>query len=124
MTDFVTADRRRLRQVLLNIMSNAIKYNRPGGSVDITCGTLGSEMLGIAITDTGTGIAAADLARVFSPFDRLGRESSGIEGTGIGLAIAQRLVRTMGGRLDVSSTVGTGSTFTVTLPRAHPSGGS
>ncbi len=118
----VRADRRRLRQVLLNLLSNAVKYNRPGGSVRVTCSVSDDAHLSIDVTDTGIGIRDADLARVFLPFDRLGQQVTDIEGTGIGLALSQRLAAIMGGRLDVVSTYGVGSTFTVALPVAvaHP----
>jgi CheY-like chemotaxis protein len=76
--------------------------------------------LSLAVTDTGMGIPAEDLPRLFNPFDRLGRESSGIEGTGIGLTLSKRLTTLMGGRLDVESTPGHGSTFTVTMPLTDP----
>ncbi len=114
----VTADRRRLRQVLLNLLSNAIKYNRPAGRVDIRCALIDEDHLALSMTDTGIGIASGNLQRLFSPFDRLGQQSGEIEGAGIGLALVQRLVTIMGGRLDVESTLGRGSTFTVVLPLA------
>ena len=117
----VNADRRRLMQALLNLASNAIKYNRPGGDVHFAVRELDDEVA-IAVTDTGMGIPAEDLPRLFHPFDRLGWETSAVEGTGIGLTLTQRLVTMMSGRLDVSSTDGVGSTFTITLPNAtHPS---
>ena len=114
----VNADRRRLKQALLNLTSNAIKYNRPGGHVNLTAREVGAGEVGIAVTDTGLGIPTEDLPRLFHPFDRLGRESSPIEGTGIGLTLTKSLVTLMNGRLDVASTHGVGSTFTITLPNA------
>jgi len=117
---YVQADRRRLRQVLLNLLSNAIKYNRPDGRMDIRVVLVDDTHLSLAVTDTGMGIPAEDLPRLFNPFDRLGRESSGIEGTGIGLTLSKRLTTLMGGRLDVESTPGHGSTFTVTMPLTDP----
>ncbi len=120
----VTADPHRLRQVLLNLVSNAIKYNRPGGTVDVCVDiNVDADTISIAVIDTGLGIPAGDLPRLFTAFDRLGRESTGIEGTGIGLTLSQRLVTLMGGRLDVETATGLGSTLTVTLPGApQPTG--
>jgi len=118
---YVRGDRRRLQQVLINLLANAIKYNRPDGRIDIDVLLADDKHLSIAVTDTGNGIAAADLPRLFQPFDRLGQQTSDIEGTGIGLALSHRLTTAMGGRLDVASTPGRGSTFTVTMPLTDPS---
>ena len=112
------ADRTRLRQVLLNLLSNAIKYNRIGGGATLLldCSAAGSVRL--QLSDSGQGIAEADLARLFEPFHR-GRQAGGpIDGTGIGLSLSRSLVTMMGGRIDVASTLGQGSVFTVTLPAA------
>ena len=114
----VQADRQRLQQVLLNLLSNAIKYNRPGGTVTMRCES-DDENLRLGVQDTGRGIPAAKLARVFVPFDRLGAEETGVEGTGLGLALSQGLVAAMNGTLTVDSTEGVGSTFWVTLPHAE-----
>jgi CheY-like chemotaxis protein len=119
----VLADRRRLRQVLLNLLSNAIKYNKPAGRVDVRCRRSRTRpgVLEVSVTDTGHGIAVQDLPRLFTPFDRLGAASGDIEGTGVGLALSQRLMTSMNGRLHASSQVGQGSTFTATMPLApHP----
>ncbi len=115
----VHADRQRTTQVLLNLVSNAVKYNRPGGSVRVECrqGAPGEVMF--EVSDTGPGIAPELLPRLFEPFDRLGAENSDIEGTGIGLALADALARAMGGRIEVSTEVGTGSTFTLVLRATH-----
>ncbi|HWP19421.1 MAG TPA: PAS domain-containing protein [Burkholderiaceae bacterium] len=111
----VVADRRRLRQVLMNLLSNAIKYNRPGG--DVVVGAQGRPPWAwICVRDTGRGMSEEQLGRLFEPFNRLGMEREGIEGTGIGLAIAQQLVRHMGGVIKVRSRVGEGSEFRVWLP--------
>ena len=112
------ADRRRLKQILLNLVSNAIKYNRPHGRVDLVTRSVGDREVSIAVTDTGLGIAREDLPRLFEPFDRLGRESSPIEGTGIGLTLTRSLATLMSGRVDVDSIEGAGTTFTITLPSA------
>jgi PAS domain S-box-containing protein len=117
---YVRADQQRLMQVLLNLLSNAIKYNRAGGTVQLLArpaeGTGEDGGLAIGVRDTGPGIPAERLGELFVAFSRLGAERSGIEGTGLGLALSQRLVEAMGGRLRVESTVGEGSTFWVELP--------
>jgi PAS domain S-box-containing protein len=114
----VVADPTRLRQVLINLLSNAVKYNRSGGSVQVSLhATAGGRVL-LEVADTGVGIAATDLGRLFEPFNRLAHGQSKIEGTGIGLAVTKRLVELMGGHIDVQSRVGIGSTFSVGLPAA------
>jgi signal transduction histidine kinase/CheY-like chemotaxis protein len=112
----VLADRQRLQQVLLNLLSNAVKYNRPRGTVTASGEPAGAGRLRISVTDTGEGIAADKLDRLFVPFDRLGAEATGIEGTGLGLALSKSLVEAMGGVLHVQSRPGEGSTFSVELP--------
>lgn len=114
----VTADPTRLRQVLLNLLGNAVKYNRHGGEVRLAARRQGDEVL-LTVQDTGPGIAAQDLSRLFQPFERLGAERSGIEGAGIGLALSQRLVHAMGGRIGVNSEPSLGSSFWVALPVAE-----
>jgi signal transduction histidine kinase/CheY-like chemotaxis protein len=111
----VRADRQRLQQVLLNLLSNAIKYNRPNGTVVASCDRVASDRLRISVVDTGAGIAGDKLERLFVPFDRLGAEASGVEGTGLGLALSKSLVEAMGGTMHVQSRAGTGSTFSVEL---------
>jgi hypothetical protein len=113
----VVADGTRLRQVLINLLSNAVKYNRRGGSVQLSV-QAASGRVTLQVVDTGVGIAKADLSRLFEPFNRLAHRQSRIEGTGIGLAVTKRLVELMGGHIDVHSTAGVGSTFSVTLPAA------
>jgi PAS domain S-box-containing protein len=112
----VWADPTRLRQVLLNLLTNAIKYNRRGGSVQVEAQPLGQEVV-LRVRDSGRGMAADQLAQVFEPFNRLGLETKGIEGTGIGLAIVKANVERMGGSVQVQSTPGLGSVFEVRLPR-------
>ena len=113
------ADHLRLRQVLVNLIGNAVKYNRRGGTVVIAWQpSANGARVEIEVRDTGLGMSAQQLAHLFEPFNRLGAEASSIEGTGIGLVISQRLVQTMGGELDVSSEPGVGSCFRVSLPAA------
>lgn len=110
------ADRRRLWQVLLNLVGNAVKYGREGGLVRVGVFPGDGATVVIEVADDGPGIDPAALHRVFRPFDRLGQERSGVEGTGLGLAMAQALTHAMSGALEATSAVGSGSTFTVTLP--------
>ncbi len=122
-TPFVSADRQRLLQVLLNLLSNAVKYNHPLGRVVVSVSVEDGRGL-ITVADTGPGIAPEDAHRVFQPFDRLGAERSGVEGTGVGLALAKHLVEQMGGLITLESEPGAGATFTVSLPatrRPEPS---
>ena len=112
----VRTDRTRFKQVLLNLMSNAIKYNRENGKLTIDCRETTGGMLHINVTDTGEGIPEDMLGELFEPFNRLRAEHSEIEGTGIGLTITKRLVEMMGGHIGVDSTVGEGSTFWIEIP--------
>jgi len=118
---WVMADRRRLGQVLTNLLTNAIKYNRAGGRVWIELG--GADLDGvpawsIAVRDNGRGLSPEQQAHLFEPFNRLGAEREGIPGNGIGLSIVRQLITDMGGRLEVSSLPGRGSVFRVDLPAA------
>ncbi|HEU4628593.1 MAG TPA: MHYT domain-containing protein [Gemmatimonadaceae bacterium] len=115
----VMADRQRLKQVLLNLLSNAIKYNVEGGSVVVTCTDVPVGRLRVTVQDTGPGIPADRMDRLFMPFERLGAEQTGVEGTGLGLALSRRLAEAMGGSLGAESTVGGGSTFWIELPLAE-----
>jgi len=115
----VHADRTRMKQVLVNLLSNAVKYNVAGGRVEVMLIETDERRLSVSITDTGRGMDAAQLERLFEPFDRLGLERSEIQGTGIGLVITRRLVDMMQGRIEVQSQPHVGSVFTVTLPRAE-----
>jgi CheY-like chemotaxis protein/anti-sigma regulatory factor (Ser/Thr protein kinase) len=116
LSHYVRGDRQRVLQILLNLVSNAVKYNRERGSVDIACTDAGNGRVTLAVRDTGRGIATDDLERLFVPFDRIGLEAGTIEGAGLGLTLVQRLVEVMGGTLSVDSTEGVGSTFTFALP--------
>ena len=114
------ADRQRLSQVLLNLLSNAVKYNRTGGTVSVSCSpAVRAGFVRLGVTDTGHGLDAAALDKLFTPFERLGAEHTNVEGTGIGLALSKRLVEAMGGSIGVDSIPGRGSTFFVELPSSH-----
>jgi PAS domain S-box-containing protein len=117
---FVLADRIRLKQVLVNLLSNAIKYNQPKGTVvvGVADGTPDGARTRISVTDNGLGLAPDMLAQLFQPFNRLGQESSGEEGTGIGLVMSKLLVEMMGGAIGVESSVGAGSVFWFELASA------
>ena len=117
---WVSADRRRLKQILLNLASNAVKYNRDGGRIRFACGPAGPSRVAVSVTDTGIGITAEQLSRLFVPFDRLGAERTATEGTGIGLALSRRLAEAMDATLSVESHFGAGSTFSVEIARAEP----
>ncbi|MCR4346446.1 MAG: ATP-binding protein [Sulfuricaulis sp.] len=108
---FVKADRTRVKQVLINLLSNAIKYNKAGGTVVVDCLTSTPGRIRISIKDTGEGLAPDKLTQLFQPFNRLGKETSIEEGTGIGLMVSKRLVELMKGEIGVESTVGVGSVF-------------
>jgi signal transduction histidine kinase/CheY-like chemotaxis protein len=112
---FVDADRTRVKQVLINLLFNAVKYNRPGGTVSVELAQCSSDAVRISVRDTGAGMSPAQLAQLFQPFNRLGKETGAEEGTGIGLVVAKRLVELMGGSIGVDSVVGTGSAFWVEL---------
>jgi PAS domain S-box-containing protein len=117
---YARGDATRVKQVLTNLLSNAVKYNRRGGTVAVTVERAG-ERVTVHVADTGIGMAPDKMQRLFQPFDRLGQETSGIEGTGIGLVIARRLVEMMGGEISVDSREGEGSRFSFTLPAGAPS---
>ncbi len=107
---YVLADRTRLKQVLLNLLSNGIKYNKKGGTVTLGCEPRGDGRLRLFVSDTGPGIKAEDIPKLFTPFHRLD-EHDAIEGSGIGLAITKRLIELMKGTVGVTSVVGEGATF-------------
>lgn len=115
---YISADRTRVKQVLINLLSNAIKYNRPGGRVRVACDLSSPDRVHLSVSDTGLGLAPEKIAQLFQPFNRLGQESSGKEGTGIGLVMTKRLVELMGGVIGVESMVGEGSVFSVDWLRA------
>ena len=116
----VTADRTRLKQVLLNLLSNAIKYNREGGAVVVDCSPSGPNLVRLSVQDTGMGLQPEQVRQLFQPFNRLGQESSAEEGTGIGLVVTKRLVELMGGTIGVTSSKGVGSMFWIELSATEP----
>ena len=113
---FVEADTIRLKQVFLNLITNAVKYNRENGSVEIIGSCDQNKLVKVSISDTGSGIPQDRLGDLFEPFNRLGLENSAIEGTGIGLVITRELVHLMGGEIEVESVSGKGSIFTLQFP--------
>jgi signal transduction histidine kinase len=115
----VHADRQRLKQVLLNLASNAVKYNRHGGEIYLACSATAERRVAIVVRDTGPGIPPDKMERLFMPFDRLGAEQSEVQGTGLGLALSKGLMEAMGGTLDAHSVQGEGTTFTVELALAE-----
>jgi PAS domain S-box-containing protein len=115
---YIAADRTRIKQVLINLLFNAVKYNRPNGTVDVRF-TLGPEdAIRISVHDSGAGMDPAQLAQMFQPFNRLGKEAGVEEGTGIGLVVTKRLVELMGGRIGVESGVGEGSVFWIDMKQS------
>jgi signal transduction histidine kinase/CheY-like chemotaxis protein len=115
----VRVDRQRISQVLVNLISNAVKYSHRGGTITVSCAEEGSDQAVIVVSDTGPGLTPENIERIFVPFERLGAEQTAVEGTGIGLPLARALTEAMGGRLTASSVVGQGAAFTVSLPRAQ-----
>jgi PAS domain S-box-containing protein len=108
---FVSADRTRLKQIVINLLSNAIKYNKERGTVVVECATSAPGLTRISVKDTGAGLSPEKLTQLFQPFNRLGQEAGGVAGTGIGLVVTKRLAELMGGVLGVESTAGAGSVF-------------
>ena len=108
---FVLADHTRLKQVFINLLTNAIKYNVLHGSVEVSCTLRSPERIRISIQDTGIGLNPEQLSQLFQAFNRLGQEASGVEGTGIGLVVAKQLIELMGGSIGVESSAGVGSVF-------------
>lgn len=115
---FVQADETRLSQIFINLITNATKYNNAGGIILLSCEMKSANILTVSVSDTGEGINEEDIPKLFRPFERLGAEKSGIDGTGIGLALSQKLAELMGARIYVVSKKGVGSTFSIDLPLA------
>jgi signal transduction histidine kinase/BarA-like signal transduction histidine kinase len=115
----LTGDPTRVTQILTNLLSNAVKYNRPGGSVTIGATSPAPGWVEVAVQDTGLGLTEEQRAALFQPFNRLGRERSGLPGTGIGLVISQRLAEMMGGSLRAEAVDGPGARFVLRLPAAE-----
>ncbi|HSJ15061.1 MAG TPA: PAS domain-containing sensor histidine kinase [Longimicrobiales bacterium] len=116
----VLADPLKLEQILLNLVSNAVKFTPIGGQVEVSCARRG-EMIEVRVRDTGPGIAKDEVESIFEPFVQLGRSLSSVqEGAGLGLSISRELARAMGGELAVTSVPGAGSTFTLTMPATEP----
>lgn len=118
----VKVDRGRLKQILLNLLSNALKYNRDQGRVRVTAEPIDGDMIRICVEDTGIGLSEAQLAQLFKPFNRLGKEKEGVEGTGIGLALSKSLTELMGGKISAESQPGKGSRFWLDFPKAYMQG--
>jgi PAS domain S-box-containing protein len=117
-TGAMRADETRVRQVLTNLLSNAVKYNLPGGRVEVEVGATGDGFVELTVHDTGLGFTAAQAEALFQPFNRLGREGSAVEGSGIGLTLSRRLAELMGGSLTLRERVGPGACFVLRLPAA------
>jgi PAS domain S-box-containing protein len=117
---YVFADRTRIKQVLINLLMNAIKYNRVGGTVSVDFVVRPDHKLRISVRDSGVGMSPEQLAQLFQPFNRLGKEAGTEEGTGIGLVVTQRLMALMEGELGVESTAGVGSVFWIELALTSP----
>src|SRR5207237_339280 len=114
----VMADKQRVVQILLNLVSNAIKYNRRGGTVTLSCEDVAGGRFRITVRDTGPGIPPENLGRLFTPFERLNADTTSVEGSGLGLVLSKGLVEAMGGVMGVDSVVGQGSTFWAEFPVA------
>jgi len=115
---WVMADRQRLQQVLINLLSNAVKYNVEGGDVFVYCENRPDRILRVLVRDTGAGISAEGLRKLFTPFERLGAEQAGVEGTGLGLSFVKSFMEAMRGDVGVKSVEGNGTTFWIDIPPA------
>ena len=120
-TPVAWGDPTRVRQCLINLVSNGIKYNRRGGRLTLALGRAGPDRVSVDVSDEGEGLSTEQIDRLFQPFSRLGVEHAGVEGTGLGLALTRSLAERMGGSVSVSSTPGRGSTFRLALRAVQPS---
>ena len=118
----VRTDPTRFKQVLLNLLSNAVKYNRDAGTVTVDAEEVSHGMLRVSVGDTGLGIAPENHEKIFEPFDRIGKETTDIEGTGIGLAISKQLMEALGGFIGLEPKTRKGSTFWIELPLVGKAG--
>jgi signal transduction histidine kinase len=116
--EYIRADERKIKQVLLNLFSNAIKFTLEGGRINARA-TLGDGVIEVSVTDTGVGIAPEDQEAIFEEFRQVGTAAKKVEGTGLGLALSRKFIELHGGRIWVQSELGTGSTFTFTIPVRH-----
>ena len=112
----INVDKGRFKQILLNIFSNAIKYNNKNGKIIIDCSFSHKNKLCLSISDTGKGLTEEQISHLFKPFDRVGAENSNISGTGLGLVICKDLIEQMNGTIGVESEVGKGSRFWIQVP--------
>jgi signal transduction histidine kinase/ActR/RegA family two-component response regulator len=117
---FIKVDRTRIKQVLINLLFNAIKYNRRNGALEVECASMPAGLIRISIRDKGAGLSPEQLAQLFQPFNRLGKETGPEEGTGIGLVVTKRLVELMGGTIGADSVVGAGSVFWIEMHETPP----
>lgn len=115
-TNIINVDEMRFRQVLLNILSNAVKYNSENGKITINCEAYGDGMLRLSILDTGVGLSNEQIEKLFIPFVRFGAENSRIEGTGLGLVISKKMMELMNGEIGIESKIGEGSCFWLLIP--------
>jgi CheY-like chemotaxis protein len=120
-THFIKVDRTRIKQVLINLLFNAIKYNRLNGALEVECAATVPGSIRISVRDTGAGLSPEQLTQLFQPFNRLGKEAGPEEGTGIGLVVTKRLVELMGGTIGADSVVGAGTVFWIEM-RETPAG--
>ena len=112
----IETDNQRMRQVLLNLVSNAIKYNRPRGEVAVSARAIGESEVEIVVADTGIGMSAEELAKLYRPFTRFGERRASVEGHGVGMMITRQLIHAMGGNIEVASEPGEGTRIAIRLP--------
>jgi len=116
---FIKADKKAFKQIILNLLNNAVKYNHEAGSITVNGGKSGDDKIWISVSDTGPGIAKENIEKLFEPFNRLGQEFGKTKGTGIGLSISKMLVELLSGSISVECEPGNGCSFTITLPAGN-----